>query len=274
LQGTLRLYCVPACFLQPPCAPPLLEQRLAPQLQQLAASVPLVQPLSGTTQLRTRSIMHGGVAWWYPCPQLRSKVMYSKYMPLSSVLWGCLADGECSSLQVVVKVMGPAAAAAAVAAAAAAQVATPAGLLTGDVDQQQQRNGDMPASTSINSSKWAVMQQEEGFTFAKCSCRVYRLSYAPAWRRLLPSWGSWHLFKAQAVRRSCQHPLLDCELIKAVAHSSCTRMLHSARVLLCCEPLAVYCPCRLHAHLPGRIYAHYAMCCLAVQHKTYECNMC
>jgi hypothetical protein len=78
LQGVLRLYCVPACFLQPADAPPLLEQRLGPQLRDLAAGVPLQQPLAGTIPKGVHPMVQGSTVYWYPCPPLHSKFNPSK----------------------------------------------------------------------------------------------------------------------------------------------------------------------------------------------------
>jgi hypothetical protein len=77
--------------------------------------------------------------------------------------------------------------------------------------QQHQHHVAVPAGgCSVSSSvSWAVMQQEEGFRLLQHrSCGL--LSSTPAWRRLLGPWGSWHLFKAQAVSRFPRTVAMQC----------------------------------------------------------------
>jgi hypothetical protein len=221
LQGTLRLYCVPACFLQPPGAPPLLEQRLAPQLRDLAAGRPLAQRLAGTTQPRQRPIESPGVAWWYPCPQLRSRVR-SCGMSLPTGVQQCLVPEGSTSAAVDVQILGvagapppppppPPPAAAAAAATAAAATAAPAAQPPQPLsppsakqqhapDSEQQTTGAAAADgdTGGSSVHWALLQQE-GLAI-KVGTGNCVLQGTAAWRRMSGPYGHWYLFKAQAVR--------------------------------------------------------------------------
>jgi hypothetical protein len=124
LQGTLRLFCVPACFLQPPGAPPLLEQRLAPQLRDLTAGRPLQQQLAGTMQPGTLAMVHGGAAYWYPCPSLRSKVPLNSGMVVPGAVLRVLDKHGKGNVVVTVQVVAPAAAAAAAVGGAEAGLAS------------------------------------------------------------------------------------------------------------------------------------------------------
>jgi hypothetical protein len=74
------------------------------------------------------------------------------------------------------------------------------------VQQQQQQQQEQGTSTAPgphppadNNASWVVLQQEEDMEFVRYK-RNTCLNARPAWRRLLDPWGSWHLFKAQAVR--------------------------------------------------------------------------
>jgi hypothetical protein len=94
-------------------------------------------------------------------------------MSLPFALW-LPPPGEGITSAVTVQLVGPAAAAAAAEAPA--------------------------ASVSDGGVSWGLLDEQAGFSLLKSSsaCRV---SSAPGWRRWLPTWGSWYLWKAQAVRR-------------------------------------------------------------------------
>jgi hypothetical protein len=172
MQGALDLYCIPACFLQPHGTPPLLEQRLAPQLGDLAAGRPLAQRLAGTMQQGAGSIVHAGIVWYYPCPPLRIRVTTSGDLTLRLTTWQCLSSEGCSSLDATLQLAVPGAAAAA------------------------QRISSL---TDSNGIVWALLHEETGFKLSINGSAVM-LRSRPGWRRVLGSWSGWHLFKAEAVR--------------------------------------------------------------------------
>jgi hypothetical protein len=197
LQGVLHLYCIPTCFLQPPGAPPLLEQRLAPQLQCLAAGMPLAQPLAGTAEPNQRALVHGGVAWWYPCPVLRSRASTTHgAMSLPVALWQGLVPPGCSSMTVRLQVWIP--------SAAVQKQFFP--VVEGQcmrLPQQQHTSAIAEAGVAQSSStSWVQVAVNAGAELKRNGARGYILGGVPLWRRLLGAFGDWHLWQVQAVSRA------------------------------------------------------------------------
>jgi hypothetical protein len=196
LQGTLLLYCVPACFSRPDRCD-MLRQRLGPQLRDLAAGVPLAQPLPGTTQPGRRPLVNTGVASWYPLPRLDGRVSRWGTHSLPVNLLRCLAPEGCNSIDVTVQVVAPA-------AAAAGGALPPSPVLPhgGQHEPHIQQHPPVAGATTrfIDSGgiDWVVMQQVDGFTAAKYQSQC-GLSGRPAWRQLLGPLGDWYLYKAEAV---------------------------------------------------------------------------
>lgn len=76
--------------------------------------------------------------------------------------------------------------------------------------QRQQQPASVVTTGALSDSDdglWTVLQEEQGMTVY--NFRFPSVQGRPAWRRLMGSWGDWHLLKAQAVRglpgvvRSC-----------------------------------------------------------------------
>jgi hypothetical protein len=179
--------------------------------------VPLAQQLAGTAEEAPQAVMQGDAAFWYPCPLLRDKISNQGRFKVPAAVVQLLDVGGQGKQTVTVEVVGPTAAVpaavveaatadpAAAAAASGPAVVLPdlgtaaAPQLVGRQNQQPQYGTEaVPGSTSIN---WGFMQKEEGLTVA-AKHSVAILGSMPAWRKLVGPWGSWYLFKAQAVRRA------------------------------------------------------------------------